>query len=47
MGIFEDQDGFERSGDTIIGNDVWIGTEAMIMIGIKVGVTKELISFLK
>lgn len=30
-------DGFERSGDTVIGNDVWIGTEAMIMSGVKVG----------
>lgn len=28
---------FERSGDTIIGNDVWIGTEAMIMPGVRVG----------
>ena len=30
-------DGFERSGDTVIGNDVWIGTDAMIMSGVKVG----------
>ncbi|GEA51542.1 type B-5 chloramphenicol O-acetyltransferase CatB9 [Vibrio inusitatus NBRC 102082] len=30
-------DGFERSGDTVIGNDVWIGTEAMIMSGVNVG----------
>ena len=30
-------DGFERAGDTVIGNDVWIGTEAMIMAGVKVG----------
>ncbi|WP_041701938.1 CatB-related O-acetyltransferase [Gottschalkia acidurici] len=30
-------DGFERKGDTIIGNDVWIGTEAMIMPGVKIG----------
>lgn len=30
-------DGFQRSGDTIIGNDVWIGSEAMIMPGITVG----------
>ena len=29
--------GFRRKGDTIIGNDVWIGTEAMIMPGVKVG----------
>lgn len=31
------KDGFRRKGDTIIGNDVWIGTEAMIMPGVKVG----------
>lgn len=31
------RDGFERKGNTIIGNDVWIGTEAMIMPGIKIG----------
>lgn len=30
-------DGFERAGDTILGNDVWVGTEAMIMPGIKIG----------
>lgn len=30
-------DGFEKAGDTVIGNDVWIGTEAMIMSGVKVG----------
>jgi len=30
-------DGFEKAGNTIIGNDVWIGSEAMIMSGIKVG----------
>ncbi len=29
--------GFERSGDTVIGNDVWIGTEAMIMPGVDIG----------
>lgn len=28
---------FQRKGDTIIGNDVWIGTEAIIMPGIKIG----------
>ncbi len=28
---------FERAGDTIIGNDVWIGSEAMIMPGVKIG----------
>ena len=30
-------DGFERAGDTVIGNDVWIGSEAMIMAGVNVG----------
>lgn len=30
-------DGFERAGDTIIGNDVWIGSEAMVMSGVTVG----------
>lgn len=30
-------DGFERAGNTVIGNDVWIGTEAMIMSGITIG----------
>ncbi|MBW8186327.1 CatB-related O-acetyltransferase [Shewanella nanhaiensis] len=29
--------GFQRSGDTIIGNDVWIGSEAMIMPGVYIG----------
>lgn len=31
------RDGFRRKGDTIIGNDVWIGTEAVIMPGVKIG----------
>ncbi|MED5503388.1 MAG: CatB-related O-acetyltransferase [Pseudomonadota bacterium] len=31
------QSGFERAGDTIVGNDVWIGSEAMIMPGVKIG----------
>lgn len=31
------KDAFELAGDTIIGNDVWIGTEAMVMPGIKIG----------
>jgi len=31
------KDGFERAGDTVIGNDVWIGSEAMIMSGVTVG----------
>ncbi len=29
--------GFQPAGDTIIGNDVWIGAEAMIMPGITIG----------
>jgi chloramphenicol O-acetyltransferase type B len=29
--------GFQTKGDTVIGNDVWIGTEAMIMAGVHVG----------
>lgn len=31
------KDGFQKAGDTIVGNDVWIGSEAMIMPGIKIG----------
>lgn len=31
------RDGFVRAGDTVIGNDVWIGSEAMIMAGVKIG----------
>lgn len=30
-------DGFRPAGDTIIGNDVWIGSEAIIMPGVTVG----------
>jgi chloramphenicol O-acetyltransferase type B len=30
-------DGFKNAGDTEIGNDVWIGAEAMIMPGVKIG----------
>ncbi len=29
--------GHQLKGDTIIGNDVWIGAEAMIMPGIQIG----------
>ncbi len=29
--------GFERAGDTVIGNDVWIGSEAIVMPGVRVG----------
>ncbi|WP_029075519.1 type B chloramphenicol O-acetyltransferase [Kaistia adipata] len=28
---------YQRAGDTVIGNDVWIGAEAMIMPGIRIG----------
>ena len=31
------KNGFETVGNTIIGNDVWIGSEAMIMPGITIG----------
>lgn len=35
---FEDaKDAFKRAGDTVIGNDVWIGAKAIIMPGITVG----------
>lgn len=30
-------DAFQRAGDTVIGSDVWIGSEAMIMPGVKIG----------
>lgn len=30
-------DAFKPAGDTIIGNDVWIGSEAMIMPGVTIG----------
>ncbi len=29
--------GFQPAGDTIIGNDVWIGSEAVIMPGVHIG----------
>ncbi|MXO67211.1 type B chloramphenicol O-acetyltransferase [Altericroceibacterium endophyticum] len=36
--VFEDaRNGFEPAGDTVIGNDVWIGTEAIVMPGVKIG----------
>jgi chloramphenicol O-acetyltransferase type B len=36
--IFQNaKSGYEAMGDTIIGNDVWIGSEAMIMPGVKIG----------
>lgn len=30
-------EGYMKKGDTVIGNDVWIGTESMIMPGVKIG----------
>ena len=30
-------DGFANAGDTIVGNDVWIGSEVMVMPGVKIG----------
>ncbi|MFM5027369.1 CatB-related O-acetyltransferase, partial [Aeromonas caviae] len=30
-------DAFQKAGNTVIGNDVWIGSEAMVMPGIKIG----------
>jgi chloramphenicol O-acetyltransferase type B len=30
-------DGWVPRGDTVVGNDVWIGTEAMIMPGVHIG----------
>lgn len=30
-------DAFQCAGDTIIGHDVWIGSEAMIMSGVQIG----------
>ncbi|SKC89885.1 transferase hexapeptide (six repeat-containing protein) [Maledivibacter halophilus] len=30
------KDGYKQAGDTIVGNDVWIGTEAVIMPGVKI-----------
>jgi chloramphenicol O-acetyltransferase type B len=29
--------GFQPAGDTIIGNDVWVGSEAVIMPGVRIG----------
>ena len=29
--------GFEPAGDTVIGNDVWIGSEAIVMPGVTIG----------
>ncbi|HHF7347637.1 TPA: type B chloramphenicol O-acetyltransferase [Legionella feeleii] len=30
-------DGYQAAGNTVIGSDVWIGTEALIMPGIQIG----------
>ena len=30
-------DAWDNKGDTVIGNDVWIGYEAVIMLGVKIG----------
>ncbi|EGU48466.1 acetyltransferase [Vibrio ichthyoenteri ATCC 700023] len=30
-------DAFQRAGDTVLGNDVWVGSEAMIMSGVQIG----------
>ncbi|BDY05518.1 type B chloramphenicol O-acetyltransferase [Ferrimonas sp. YFM] len=30
-------DGFATSGDTVLGHDVWVGSEAMIMPGVQIG----------
>lgn len=31
------ENGFRAAGDTVIGNDVWIGSEAVIMPGVTIG----------
>lgn len=31
------RNGYEPAGDTVIGNDVWIGSEAIIMPGVRIG----------
>lgn len=31
------ENGFRPAGDTVVGNDVWIGTEAIIMPGVTIG----------
>ncbi|MEC7839082.1 MAG: type B chloramphenicol O-acetyltransferase [Chlamydiota bacterium] len=33
----EAYDGYQGAGNTVVGHDVWIGAEAMIMPGIKIG----------
>lgn len=31
------RNGFEPAGDTVVGNDVWIGSEAIVMPGVRIG----------
>jgi len=31
------RDAFQKASDTIVGNDVWIGSEAIIMPGVRIG----------
>ncbi|MBS7697558.1 MULTISPECIES: type B chloramphenicol O-acetyltransferase [unclassified Chelatococcus] len=31
------QNGYQPAGDTVVGNDVWIGSEAIIMAGVTIG----------
>ncbi|MCO5145149.1 MAG: type B chloramphenicol O-acetyltransferase [Aquamicrobium sp.] len=33
----EARNGFAPAGDTVIGNDVWIGSEAIVMPGVRIG----------
>jgi chloramphenicol O-acetyltransferase type B len=35
--ISDSLDGFEGKGDTVVGNDVWIGAEALILPGVRIG----------
>lgn len=35
--ILPDRKYYNQKGDTIIGNDVWIGYDALIMLGVKIG----------
>jgi chloramphenicol O-acetyltransferase type B len=37
QGFEEAEDAYVRAGDTIVGNDVWIGANAIIMPGVKIG----------
>ncbi|GHE30904.1 type B chloramphenicol O-acetyltransferase [Sphingobacterium griseoflavum] len=36
-GFADSLNGFKAAGDTRVGNDVWIGAEAMIMPGVQIG----------